>query len=140
MSFIEFCKRNLMSYFIIVTGITAAVGILGTNYDANAVFGYEAFYSPLIIGAVSILPSFVLYSRKDLTFKQMLVRRILHFILLELILVTLGFVVGLFDENHAAFPFAISVFLVYVFVQFMIWISDCKTADAMNEGLKRLQG
>ena len=60
MSLSSFVKKNLRDYFIIVTGINLAMAILGLNFDTNKLIGYEAFFSPLIIGAIAIIPSFVM--------------------------------------------------------------------------------
>jgi hypothetical protein len=139
MSFIEFMKRNLMIYFIVVTGITVAIAILGLNYDSGTTFGYEAYFSPIIFGAVAVLPSFALYSKKELTFRQMFVRRMLHFIVLELTLLGFGFWAGLFSSIDVAAPFALSVFVIYLFTYVIQWIIDSKTAGEINKGLKRLQ-
>jgi hypothetical protein len=140
MSFVEFAKRNLMSYFIIVTGITVAIAVLGMNFDPGASLGYEAFFSPLIFGAVAVLPSLALYSKKELTFKQMLFRRILHFLLLELGLLGFGSISGIFDGTEVIISFAISVFVVYLFTNVIQWLIDSKTAVDINKGLKKMQG
>jgi hypothetical protein len=140
MSFTEFGKKNLMNFFIIVTCITIAIAILGSNFDPGATFSYEAYFSPVIFGAVAVLPSFLLYSKKELTLKQMLFRRILHFTALELVLTGFGFVSGLFDDTNAAVPFAVSVFIIYLLTNLIQWIIDSKTADKINEGLKKIQG
>ncbi len=140
MSFVEFLKKTLMNFFIIVTAITVATAILGITYYPRATFGYEAYYSPIIFGALASLPSFVLYSNRELTLKQMLVRRILHFIILELILLGFGLISGLFNSTEVALTFALSVFIIYLFTNVIKWIMDSKTADEINQGLKRIQG
>lgn len=139
MSFTEFCKKNLMIYFISVTGITIATAVLGLNFEPDARFGYEAFLSPLIFGVVAVLPSFALYSRKELTLRQMLVRRVFHFVLLELTLLVFGFSAGILDGVDVAFSFAFSVLAVYLFTNVLQYILDSKTAGKINEGLKKLQ-
>jgi hypothetical protein len=139
MGFNEFVKKNLMNYFIIVTGITVAIAVLGSTYDSDATFGYEAYFSPLIFGAVAILPSFVLYSRKELSFQKMLIRRILHFTLLELILLGFGTLAGILSGIEITLTFALSVFIIYLFTNLIIWLIDSKTAVEINKGLKRIQ-
>lgn len=139
MSIKEYIRKTLMEYFIIVTGITVAIAVLGTNYDREATFGYEAYFSPLIFGAIAVLPSLVMYSGRELTLRQMLFRRVLHFVLLEAALLSFGFLSGLFQDNNAAVPFALSVFVVYLFTNIIRWMIDSRTADEINEGLKRIR-
>lgn len=139
MEFKEFIKKNLMDYFIIVTGVTVAIAVLGMNYDPDAVLGYDVLFSPLIIGAVSVLPSVVLFSRRELPMRQMLIRRVLHFIVLEITLLAFGNASSLFRDNKAAIPFAVSVFIIYLFTNIVSFFIDSRTADEINRGLKKLQ-
>lgn len=139
MNFKEYMKKSLKTYFIVVTAVTVAIPVLGMNFDPEATFGYEAYFSPLIFGAVALLPSLVLYSRRELTLKRMLLRRVLHFITLELTLLLFGYLFGLFDGTEVAISFAFSVFVVYLFTFIVEWVMDSKTAGEINEGLKKLQ-
>jgi hypothetical protein len=140
MDFKEFCKKNLMEFFIIVTGITVAMAVLGLSFYPEAKIGYGAFLSPIVFGMVSILPSFLLYSRKELTFRQMLIRRILHFAALELVLTVFGMIFHIFESADVIISFLLSVFAVYLFTNVIQYIISSKTAIRINEGLKKLQG
>lgn len=140
MSFGDFIKKSLMHFFIIVTCVTVVIGILGLIYEPNVKFGYEAFFSPLIFGAISIIPSIVTYSKEELTLKQMVFRKVLQLIVLEGILLIFGYlVVGIIKENMII-SFAVSVLLVFLIVHFISWIIDCKKADVLNVDLKAFQG
>ena len=132
-------KKNLRDYFIIVTGINVAMAILGLNFEVNKTIGYEAFFSPLIIGAVAVLPSIVMYSAKELSLKQMLLRRGLHLVVLEITLTGFGYLAGFFTDNTILFPFILIVLLVYVFTLVFNWILDSRTAKEINRGLKLLK-
>jgi hypothetical protein len=140
MSIQDFCKKNLMNYFIVVTGVTVAMAVLGLNFDRSARFGYEALLSPVVFGAVATLPSFILFSRKELSFRQMLIRRILHFAALELVLILFGYLFGIFKGFHVVLSFAFSVLAVYLFTEVIHYLMDSRTAGKINEGLKRIQG
>ncbi|MDF2904874.1 MAG: hypothetical protein K0R34_195 [Herbinix sp.] len=139
MKLIDFLKKTLRDYFIIVTGINLAMAILGMNMDAERSFSYEAFYSPLIIGVVALLPSFVMYSYKEISLKKMVIRRGLHLLMLELILIGFGYVSGFFEDRTIILPFILTVFLVYIFTLVFRLILDRRTAQEINKGLKRLQ-
>lgn len=139
MSFTEFSKKLLMNYFIIVTGITVAIAMLGMNLYPEETLRYDAFFSPLIFGAVATLPYFVFYSRKELTFRQMLIRKILHFLLLEITQISLGYLSGLLKNLKMMVMLFVAVFAVYLFKLVINWLMDSKTAMDINEGLKRIQ-
>ena len=136
MSFKAFLKRCLMEYFIISTCVTAAIAILGQTLDPAARFGYEAYFSPLIFGLVSLIPSLVTYSRKELSLRQTLIRKALHVIVLEAMLI--GFVLwarllhGLADICL----FGLTVLIVYLTVNLISWQIDKKDAGEINKTLK----
>ena len=54
------------SYFISVTLINAAVFVTGMMFRPDEKFGYEAFLSPLIYGALTVIPTMIMYSGKEL--------------------------------------------------------------------------
>ena len=140
MSFKAFLKRCLMEYFIITTCITAAIAILGQALDPTARFGYEGYLSPLIFGFLSLVPSFVTYSRRELSFRQALVRKVFHVIALEAMLIVFGFWTGILHNPAEASFFGLAVFLVYVAVNLISWLLDKKEASELNRTLKSLQG
>lgn len=139
MSLKTFLKRCLMEYFIITTCVTAAMAILGLTLDPNTKFGYEGFFSPLVFGFISLAPSLVTYSRKELSFRQALIRKVLHFIVLEVVLIIFGFLAGLLHAFSDASLFALTVFIVYLVVNLTSWQFAKKEADEINKTLKLLQ-
>lgn len=140
MSLKTFLKRCLMEYFIITTCVTAAIAILGLTLDPKAKFGYESFFSPLIFGFIGLAPSFVTYSRKELSFRQALIRKVLHFIVLEATLIAFGFFAGILHAFSDASLFGLAVFIVYLTVNLISWQFDKKDAGEINKTLKSLQG
>jgi hypothetical protein len=140
MSFKAFLKRCLMEYFVITTCVTAAIAVLGLTLDPTARFGYEAYFSPLIFGFVGLAPSFVTYSRKELSFHQALLRKALHFVVLEVTLIAFGFWAGILHAFFDASLFAFAVFVVYLSVNLISWQFDKKEAGEINRTLKSLQG
>lgn len=140
MSLKAFMKRCLMEYFIITTCVTAAIGVLGLSLDPTAKIGYEGYFSPLIFGLVSLVPSIATYSRKELTFHQALLRKLFHFVLLEAMLITFGHWVGILHGFGDTASFALAVFIVYLAVNLISWHLDNREASEINKTLKALQG
>ncbi|MFA5341611.1 MAG: DUF3021 family protein [Clostridia bacterium] len=139
MSFKVFIKRCMMEYFIITTCITAATAILGLSIDPSARFGYESYFSPLIFGFISVIPSIVTYSKKELSIKQTVIRKILHFFCLIFLLSIFGFWTGLLHGMAEIASFAFAVFLIYVIVNLVNWHLNKKEAVAVNSMLKNYQ-
>lgn len=138
MSKSEFMKKTLMSFFIVVTLVNVAMAVLGMIYDKGRTFGYNAFFSPIIFGVLGVLPSIVTYSKRELTFKQMAVRKILQLVLLEAVLI-LFVLINHISETKAIFPFAVSVFVVAVVVQMLLWVLDYNQAKKLNVILDEYQ-
>lgn len=140
MSFVDFLKKNVIVYFIIVTCVTAATGIMGVIYEPQRLIGYEAFFSPLIAGLIGVIPSFITYSKKELSFRQMVVRKIIQLILLEALLNILNYILGGISKVNQAISLSVSTFIIFMIVHFVFWVTDCKKAEELNSDLKQFQG
>jgi hypothetical protein len=139
MSLGEFLRKSLMSFFIIVTCVSVVIGTLGLIYEPNRRIGYEAYFSPLIFGVIGVLPSIVTYSKKELTIKQMIFRKVLQLLLLEILILSFMYRMGIMEPNMALL-IALSVFGVFLIVHFISWIIDRDKAAQLNQDLKLFQG
>lgn len=83
MSFKEILYRSFMTYFILVTCIAAGIMILGLAFDPDARFGYDVFASPFIFAALGVIPNLLMYSSKELSDKQIILRKIIQFAVIE---------------------------------------------------------
>ena len=104
----EFMGQVFISFFVVVTCINLGMAFMGMIYAPDTRFGYEALLFPVFYGFLGILPSAVLYSRKELTVKQMLLRKIIQLILIEAIMVGIVFFLGGTDFN-TLLPFMVMV-------------------------------
>jgi len=134
-----FVKKVMMSFFVTVTCICAAMALIGMIFEPNTSFGYEAFLSPLIFGIVASLPSLVHYSKDELSVKQTVLRNVLHFILLEAIILSVLYFAGILTSMSMVISLAVSIFVIDLTVNLVLWMNDKKTAREFNEALKRLQ-
>lgn len=75
--------EGLMSFCICTACITILEGVMGMLFFPNEKLGYEAFFSPPLFGGISVLLGIVAESRKELSVKQILFRRVLHLLLIE---------------------------------------------------------
>lgn len=60
-----FEKKIMMSFFVSVTCICAAMALVGMTFETDTRFGYEAFLSPLIFGLLASIPTLVTYSKRN---------------------------------------------------------------------------
>lgn len=137
----ERIRDILNSFFITVTLINLAMLILGKLLEPEQVFGYEAFMYPLIYGLIGTIPSIVIRDKKELSVKQELIRKVMNMLLI--IVLMLAFMFGgreITSELIAAtVGVAISIVIIFVLVNLIIWWLDLKTAKDMTEDLLKYQ-
>ncbi|MBO7425492.1 MAG: hypothetical protein J6U23_07410 [Clostridiales bacterium] len=137
----EHIKDNLMDFFIIVTLVNVAIFIVGIILAPEERLGYTAFIVPVIDGILGIIPGLVMYSKRELTVKQMIVRNIIQLISIELIIVFFTF--GFSGISSDRIPLLIAVIgsVAFVFIGVIIFrfILDSRTARKMTDDLKVFQ-
>ena len=133
----EFMERLVISFFVVVTCVNLAMAFLGMRYEPEIRFGYHAFLFPVMYGFLGILPSAVTYSRRELSVKQMLLRKLLQLLLLE------GIMVGVFFAGSTAWevllPFMVMILLISIAAEGVLWFVARRKAKSLNEELKRFQ-
>lgn len=139
MSIRSFLKRCIMQFFIISTCICIATALVGPILMPNATLKYPAFLSPPIAALLATLPSLVLYSKRELTLKQTIVRKVLHLLILEVLLTVVAWLCRSVSTMNETLLFMATVFLIYVAVGLFNLLLQNKEAKQINEGLKVLQ-
>lgn len=137
----EFFISMLTTYFTLVTLITVAMLILGLHFDADATFGYEAFLVPLVYGACGVIPMGIMYSTRELTIKEVIVRKVIQFLLIEIIILFVAFYGREMDAKQIKFMLlmGVSILVIYVLAHVIDWIQNCVSAKRMTKQLVRLQ-
>ena len=87
----EHIKDNLINFFIIVTMINIVIFICGSFMAPDQNITYAAFLVPIIDGILGVIPGLVMYSKRELTVKQMIVREIIQFVMVEIIILLFSF-------------------------------------------------
>ena len=141
MSFKQFLLRKLSLFFMLTTLITLAVYILGSRFDGDARFGYEALLSPLFYAGCCVLPSLVTYSRRELTPRAWVLREILQFLLTEAVMLALAFRSPSIDPSRpvVVLGIAVSVLVIYLLVFLFSWLVNSAQAKRVNEELLEFQ-
>jgi hypothetical protein len=122
-----------------VAGITGAIGIIGSVFARDVRFGYEAFLSPFLFGLVAVIPSFATYSRKELSLMQMFCRLVIHFLLLEALILLFAYISGLLTSVSVTASVFLSVFIIDVTVSLVLWLNDKRVAGQLNRALRQMQ-
>ena len=137
----EHIKNNIMSFFIIVTLVNIAIFISGMILAPDEKLSYAVFIVPVIDGILGVIPGLIMYSKRELTVKQIIVRDIIQLISIELIMLLFSFGFSGFESADVPRLIAVigSVALVYVGVVAIMYALDFRTAKKMTDDLKAFQ-
>lgn len=137
----EFAIDLIRTFFTVVTLVNVAMLLLGTWFVPDMKFGYEVFWAPLIYGAVGTLPNIVMYSKRELTVKELLVRKVLEFILIEVFVLLVAFygTDTFWKQPKIVISVGISIFVIYVIASVIDWAQNCIAAKRMMDELLMFQ-
>lgn len=137
----ELIRDMISTYFMLTTMILVVMTVLGTYFMPEVRFGYKEFEAPLTYAAWGTLPSVVLYAKKELTMKQMLVRKIIQLILIEVIVLVVALPADIIDRGNSALIISLigCVFVIYLLTHIIEWYQDSVTAKKMTEELLLFQ-
>ena len=137
----EFWADCLRTFFTVVTLINVLMFLLGSVLLPELRFGYEAFIVPVIYGLVGTLPNLVMYSKRELKIGELMVRKVLQLILIEVLVLFVAFYNT--TEEVQSVEIMVStvagVFVVYVIATLVDSLENFLSAKQMTEDLKRFQ-
>ena len=133
----ELIRDMINTYFMLTTMILAVMTVLGTFFFSEIRFGYEQFEASLFYAAWGTLPNIVMYAKKELTMKQMLIRKIIQLILVEGIVLVVALPTEMMKSgnNELVISLVICVFVIYILTHVIEWYQDSVTAKKMTEEL-----
>lgn len=137
----DIIKDFFEGFFISVTLINLAMFILGLLFRPDQRFGYEVFIYPLIYGLIGMIPILVVRTQKELSVKQIIIRKIMQLFLLMVLLLGCIFGQSLTEPDRipAIIGVAFSIVLIYVLVNVIEWMMDERAAKDMTEDLLQMQ-
>ena len=135
----EFLISRIQLYFLLVTLIFAVSMIIGMIFTPGQELYYYQLIGPFFLAALCVLPTFITYSRKEPTVRQVVLRNIIRLILIEGIVLTQ--IQPPEQENQVLFRIllAAAVLIVYLLASLMMWLRRVRQAGMMTEQLKILQ-
>ena len=141
MEFKRFLINKLILFFMLSTLITVAVSVIGSAFAADAQLSYGTLLTPIVYAALCLLPTFVTWSRHELTPKQMLLRKALMLVLLEAVMLFIAFTSPTIDTGRVQVVLVIagSVLVIFVLANLFVWLKESAEARQMNYDLKAFQ-
>ena len=137
----ELFDKMFRTYFVLVTLINVAIFVSGSITQPDSRFGYSVFIMPLLYALAGILPQLVMYSRHELSIKEILLRKLIQLLLIELL------VNGIILSENALRPeytsiiktISICIVLVFILANVISWIMDYNSAQKLTRELAEFQ-
>ena len=132
-------KKFIKDYLVIFAIVVIFITVLRQIFAPQEYFKLKEIFILMICALIANLPGLILHSKGELSEKQMNLRVVIHFAILELGVIfisnIMGWITGVFTTVLLAFQIAI----IYVFVRWLIWNEDNKSAHLINKKLKELK-
>jgi len=137
----ERVKDILSGFFVSVTLINVVMLILGKILGPDQTFGYEVFMYPLIYGFIGAIPGIVISGKKELSVSQVIIRKIMQLLLIIVLMFAFMFGGKPIDSElvTVAIFVSISIVIVFVLVNVILWWLDMRTAGKMTDDLLKYQ-
>ena len=141
MEFKRFLVNKLILFFMLSTMITVVVSLIGSVYDSGARFGYDTLLTPIKYAALCLLPTLVTWSKRELSAKELLIRKALMLLLLEAVILFIAFTSSVIDTEsfRVVLVIAGSVLVIFVLANLFLWLKDSAEAKELNRDLEKFQ-
>lgn len=131
-------KQMVSDYVLIQAETALSIAIIGSIFLREERIPYSYFFLPAIIGFICMLPCIITYFKEDMTVKQIIVQRVIEWVVLEIaILCLVRYLVGDMLSMAGYVALGISVTFFDIATYGISYVLEKREADAVNEILKR---
>lgn len=128
--------RQLIKDYFVIFGIL----IIGSVFLTPAeTINRDYVLLTMTFAAIGDLPSIVLWSRSELSEDNRQWRDILHFVLLEAVILIYAGIIGLVSSFLEYTVFAVEILVIYLLVRIIAYGGDLATAKKINKRLKNFK-
>ena len=133
--------RALRLYTLLVTLITVLMIILGNLLDRDRVFGYDAFFSPLLYALIGTVATVITRSDREPSVRSLIIRKVISLLLIEgaVILIALNADTIPTEKGWVVPVLALGILAVFVLSHLILYLIDKKEAGKLNADLSRFQ-
>jgi len=132
----EFVQDIIRDFLMIFASIIIIITILRQIYYPDMAFDLKSIYIIIAFSFLSALMGFILYSPNEISEKKMRIKTVIHFLTLEILLITLGSILGILKNGLDVLTMALQIAVIYMIVRLLSWKNDIKEAKKINEKLK----
>lgn len=127
---------NMIRNFFVIFGVIVLVtALLNPTYELSS----KIIMLIALFALLSDLTAIVFWSKKELSDKSRITRRVLHFVLIEIIVLFFGNILGFASGVTQNIIFGFEILGIYAIVCWIDWLIDKKTADDINDKLKKMR-
>lgn len=138
MDFKELKREMLLGFFYIYAGSMFGTYVFCSVFYPDITFGLNYIRWMALFSLTGDATLLVFYSKKVLTERQFLVRTVIHFILLEIVLMIFAGVLRLYESPLQGVVFFFVILLVYLMVKLLSFKSGSKEAEAINRRIQEI--
>lgn len=84
-------SKMVLDYILIQAEIAFSFGIIGSIFAKDVSISFSYFFLPAILGLICMLPCIITYVKEDLTIKQIIIQRIVEWIILEAVFIWMAY-------------------------------------------------
>ena len=139
MKFKDYMKKLIIDYFIIFAIIVISITVLRQIFVPNEYLRLTDIFIYMLCALMGDLAGLIFYSPKEIPEKEMRLRIVIHFMVLEAAILVLAIAMGWVNGIVNAVFLAIQIALIYAVVRYLLWINDRKAANSINEKLKAMK-
>lgn len=132
----ELVKEILRSFLMIFASIMIIITVLRQIFMPDASFELQTIFTIMAFSFLGALTGIILYAPRSTNENQMRIRMVVHFIVLEALLVSLALLLDLVQGIFAISLLAVQIAVVYGIVRLLAYRSDQKEAQQINERLQ----
>ena len=130
----------ISDYILIQAEIALSFGIVGSIFAKDVSISFSYFLLPAIIGLLCIIPCIITYVKEDLTVKQIMIQRIVEWIVLQIAFIWIvykmvGDVPG--KLGYVAIFFSILFFDIATYA--ISYFLEKREADDINKKLAQIR-
>lgn len=134
----EFLKKRAVDFLMIQAGITLSVGVIGSLSHSTTYITPYAFFMPFVYAFFCILPSFVVYSPTELSIRQMAVRKVIQFLLIELVTLLISYLIGTLHSTFVCIAIVLAVAVVYAAINLIDYLTLKSDTDSMTKKIQSI--
>ena len=131
-------KKMISDYILVQAEMALSIGIIGSIFAGEEKITYQYFFLPALLGLVCMLPCIITYVKEDMTIKQIIIQRVVEWVVLEIaIMGIIYYIVGDVPGRAGYIAIFFSILIFDVLTYLLSWFLERKEADQINEKLRK---